>query len=158
MANVNPIPEGIHTLTPHITIKGAANAIDWYAKVLGAREEMRMVMPGTDIIMHARLSVGDSHVMLNDEFPQSGSVGPKPDEKASAIHAYVEDVDAVYKQAMDNGATEVLAPMDTFWGDRYGKFTDPFGHHWSVASRIEALTPEQIGQRSQEYFAQMKQG
>ncbi|GAB4322675.1 MAG: VOC family protein [Candidatus Zixiibacteriota bacterium] len=152
MTMINPVPEGIHTLTPHLTVLSSARASEWYTKVFGAVEELRITMPGTDLVMHARLRIGDSHIMLNDEFPQSGSTAPRPDEKASTVHAYVEDVDALYHRAIDAGATGVLAPMNTFWGDRYGKFTDPFGHHWSIASRIEDLSPNEIDRRAREHF------
>jgi PhnB protein len=156
MTTVNPVPENARTLTPHITVKGAARAIEWYRTVLGAAEEFRMAMPGSDTIMHARLRIGDSHLMINDEFPQSGATAPAVGHSGWTIHVYTANVDDVYRRAIEAGATEEMAPMDTFWGDRYGKFTDPFGHHWSVASRIENLTPDQITQRAQEYFTQAK--
>jgi len=156
MASVTPIPDGFTSFTPHLTVKDAAGAIDWYVKVFNAREVTRSAVPGTDTIMHAQLRIGDSMLMLNDELPQSGALAPGDDHHGVAVHMYVDDADAVFKRAVDGGAKVVFPLENTFWGDRYGKVIDPFGHHWSIASRIEDLSPEQMEQRAQEFFAKMK--
>ena len=142
-----PIPEGYHTVTPHLVIKGASKAIEFYKKAFGAEEVFRMPGPG-DQVMHAEIRIGDSHVMLADEFPQYGAVGPKPGEPTSVnIHLYVTDVDAVFDRAVKAGAQVTMPVTDMFWGDRYGKLKDPFGHQWSVATHKEDLSPEEIGER-----------
>lgn len=151
MTRPDPIPEGLHTLTPHLTVKGAADAIAFYEKAFGAEELMRQAGPGGSI-MHARIRIGDSSVMLNDEFPEHGSLGPT-ENSAVALHLYVEDVDAVYARAVEAGC-EVLFPLsDTFWGDRYGLLRDPFKHRWSVASRVEDVSPEECDRRAAEAFS-----
>jgi PhnB protein len=151
-------PDGYHTLTPHITVKGAAQAIEYYKKAFGAQELYRM--PGPDgKIMHAELRIGDSPFMLCDEFPQMGSLSPATvGNTSSGIHIYVEDCDAVYNKAVTEGAKALMPPSDMFWGDRYGKLQDPFGHQWSVATHKEDLTPEQIRQRGEEFNKQMAAG
>ena len=156
MAAVRPIPDGFHSLTPHLTVKDAAKAIAWYKASFGAEELARSEVPGAGTIMHASRRVGDSMLMLNDEFPQSEALGPGDDHRGIAIHLYVDDVDAVFTRSIENGAREVFPVMDTFWGDRYGKLIDPFGHHWSIATRKEDLTPAQVEERANQYFSQAK--
>jgi uncharacterized glyoxalase superfamily protein PhnB len=143
---VKPIPEGMHSLTPHLVCAGAAQAIEFYTRAFDAVELGRL--PGPDgKLMHAMVKIGDSTLMLVDEFPQFGSVGPK-ELKGSpvTIHLYVEDVDATVKQAESAGAKVTMPVADMFWGDRYGRLEDPFGHQWSVATHVRDVTPEDMKQ------------
>ncbi len=143
-----PIPEGFHTVTPHLIIKGAAKALDFYKRAFGAEEVFNMPGPG-GMVMHAEIRIGDSHVMLNDEFPDYGKFGPKPGGGSPVqIHLYVNDVDALVDRAVKAGAKLTMPVADMFWGDRYGQLEDPFGHIWSVATHKEDLTPEEIAERA----------
>ena len=144
--NVKPIPEGMHSITPHLTCAGAAEAIEFYKKAFNAVEGGRM--PGPDgKLMHAQMMIGDSHIMLVDEFPEWGGKGPKMlGGTPVAIHMYVNDADAIFKQAVAAGATVKMAMADMFWGDRYGVVIDPFGHMWSIATHIKDMTPEEMAQ------------
>ncbi len=145
----NPIPEGLHTITPHLVIKGAAEAIEFYKRAFGAKELSRMPMPGAngDVrIAHADLQIGDSRLFLVDEFPEHGSTGPNGSSPVS-FHLYVTDADAVFNQAVEAGATVTMPLANMFWGDRFGKLVDPFGHHWSIATHLEDPTPEQMKER-----------
>jgi len=150
-----PIPEGYHSLTTYLAVENAAEAIEFYKRAFGARESLRM--PGPDgSIGHAELDIGDSKLMLSDPFPQStvrapGEVGGT----TASVFMYVEDVDAVVKQAVDAGATMTMEVADQFWGDRFGTVADPFGHVWSIATHVEDLTPEQIAERGQAAMAAM---
>lgn len=143
-ASVKPIPEGMHSLTPHLVCDGAAAAIEFYKKAFGAVEQGRL--PGPDgRLMHAMLRIGDSPLMLVDEWPDMGAVGPKKlNGSPVTIHLYVPDVDATYAQAVAAGAQPTMPVTDMFWGDRYGVLKDPFGHQWSIATHKQDLTPEQI--------------
>jgi uncharacterized glyoxalase superfamily protein PhnB len=143
---VRPIPEGAHSLTPHLVCAGAARAIEFYVRAFDAVEEFRM--PGPDgKLMHACVRIGDSQLMLVDEFPDHGSLGPKTLRGSPVtIHHFVEDVDAVVKQAVEAGATVTMPPTDMFWGDRYATLEDPFGHRWSVATHQRDLSPQEIAQ------------
>ena len=150
-----PIPEGYHTVTPYLAVEDAAGAIEYYKKAFGAKERVRMEAP-EDKIGHAELEVGDSLVMLADPFPQSSTTPPKELGGTSAsIFMYVEDVDAVVKQAVDAGATVAMEVADQFWGDRFGTVTDPFGHSWSIATHIEDLTPDEIAERGKAAMTEM---
>jgi PhnB protein len=149
-----PIPKGHHTITPHLVIKGATEAIEFYKKAFGAKEIGRMPMPSADGTMkigHAELEFGDSRLMLADEFPEMGSSGPTGSSPVT-IHLYVPDVDATFAQAVAAGATVRMPVADMFWGDRYGIVIDPFGHSWSVATHKEDLTPEQMKERMASAF------
>lgn len=141
---VKPIPEGMHTVTPHLICAGAADAIDFYKKAFGAVELSRM--PGSDgKLMHASFRIGDSVIMLNDEMPQWKSFGPKHLKGSPVtIHLYVENADAAFDQAVRAGAKVTMALDDTFWGDRYGKLEDPFGHQWSIGTHVRDVTPEEM--------------
>ncbi|MGY4827035.1 VOC family protein [Sphaerotilaceae bacterium SBD11-9] len=143
---VKPIPDGMRSLTPHLVCDGAAKAIEFYKKAFGAIEEGRM--PGPDgRLMHAMVRIGDSALMLVDEWPEMGAVGPnKLKGTPVTIHFYVSDVDAAYKRAVDAGATATMPPADMFWGDRYGQLKDPFGHMWSLATHQHDYTPEEMKQ------------
>jgi uncharacterized glyoxalase superfamily protein PhnB len=149
---VNPIPEGFNTLSPHLIVDNGAEAIEFYKKAFDAVETARMPGPGGKL-MRAELKIGTSRVMLAEEFgegPQSAkTLGGSP----VVIHMYVEDADAIYNSAVEAGATIKLPIMNTFWGDRYGMITDPFGHSWSIASRQEEVSLQEMGKRAKEYFA-----
>jgi PhnB protein len=152
---VQPVPEGYHTITPYLAVEDASAAIDFYKRALGAKERVRMAGPG-DSVMHAELEIGDSLVMLSDPFPQASTKPPKELGGTSvSIFAYVDDIDALYKQAVDAGATSLMEPDDMFWGDRFGSVQDPFGHSWTIATHVEDVAPEEMEKRSQEFFAAM---
>jgi uncharacterized glyoxalase superfamily protein PhnB len=144
MFKVNPIPAGMHTVTPHLVCAGAAEAIEFYKKAFGAVELMRL--PGRQgRLMHACILIGDSPVMLVDEMPEWGSFGPKSLKGSPVtIHLFVENVDAVMASAVNAGAKVTMPVADMFWGDRYGKVEDPFGHYWSVATHMRDLSPQEI--------------
>ena len=141
---VKPIPEGMHSLTPHIVCDGAAEAIEFYKRAFGAKELMRL--PGPDgRLMHAAVQIGDSRLMLVDSNPEWNCLSPKHLKgTAVVIHLSVENVDAVFAQAVAAGATVKVPVADMFWGDRYGVLEDPFGHAWSVATHVRDLSPEEI--------------
>ena len=150
-----PIPEGYHTVTPYLAVDDAAAAIEYYTKVFGAKESVRMDGPD-GMIAHAELEIGDSKVMLSDPFPQSTSKPPKELGGTSAsVFMYVEDVDAIVKKAVDEGATITMEVQDQFWGDRFGSITDPFGHSWSIATHVEDVPPEEMEERAKAAMAQM---
>jgi len=140
-------PEGFHTATPYLIIGGAAKAIDFYKRVFGATEEYRMA--GQDgRIGHAIIHIGDSTIMMADEFPELGYRGPLSlGGTASSILLYVQDVDAVFQRAIAAGAKEFLPVKDQFYGDRNGTLKDPFGHQWTIATHIEDVTPEVVEKR-----------
>ena len=141
---VSPIPEGMYTVTPHLVCDGAAAAIAFYKQAFGAVEEGRMDGPDGKL-MHAMIRIGNSAVMLADEFPEWGSVGPNTLKGTPVtLHLYVEDADAVFAQALAAGATVKMPMADMFWGDRYGIVADPYGHSWSIATHMHDLTPEQM--------------
>ena len=141
---VSPIPAGMRTITPHLICAGAAEAIDFYKKAFGAVELSRM--PGPDgNVMHASIRIGDSVIMLNDEMPQWGAFGPKSLKGSPVtIHLYVEDADALFAQAVKAGAKVTMPLDDMFWGDRYGKVEDPFGHQWSIGTHVREASPEEM--------------
>ena len=145
--NVKPIPDGYHTVTPYLIIKGAAEAIDFYKQAFGAKELFRMPQPDGKI-GHAEIKIGDSPIMLADEHPGMGHVGPKTlGGSPVSILLYVEDVDTVFKQAITAGAQEKMPVEDKFYGDRGGSLTDPFGHIWHIATHTEDVTPEEMEKR-----------
>jgi PhnB protein len=146
MADVKPIPEGYHSITPYLSIKGAAQALEYYKKAFGATELFRMEHEGK--IGHAEMKIGDSPFMLADEFPEMGFVSPQTlGGSPVGIMIYVDDVDNVFKQAIDAGAVEKKPVQDQFYGDRSGTLTDPFGHVWTVATHKEDVSPEEIDKR-----------
>jgi PhnB protein len=150
---VKPVPEGYHTLTPHLIVKGASQAIEFYKQAFTAEEVMRAPAPDGRSLMHAELKVGDSRFFLVDECPEMGCLGPQSiGGTAVTIHMFVEDVDTVFGQAIAAGAKEAMPLVDAFWGDRYGQVIDPFGHRWSLATHKEDLTPEEITQRAKAAF------
>lgn len=149
MPHVKPVPNGMHTVTPHLVCAGAVDAIEFYKQAFNATEVGRMVGPQGKLI-HAMIRIGDSSVMLVDEFPEWRSLGPKSLRGSPVtIHLYVEDVDAFVKRAVAVGAKMTMPLDDMFWGDRYGKLEDPFGHQWSVATHIRDVSPEEMRQAVQ---------
>jgi len=152
-----PIPQGYRSVTPYLTLNDAARALDFYKRAFGAQEVMRMDAPGGKI-GHAEIKIGDSMIMLADEMPGSGTRSPQSLGATTAgIFLYVENADAVFNQAVSAGA-HVEAPMaDMFWGDRYGRLKDPFGHSWSVATHKEDVAPAEMSKRMQEAAAKMAQ-
>ncbi|MGB2886644.1 MAG: VOC family protein [Candidatus Acidiferrales bacterium] len=149
---VKPIPEGYHSVTPALTCRDAAQAIEFYKKAFGAREVMRMPSPDGKI-MHAELKIGDSTLFLGDEFPGM-SVAPSASSLPSSyLFLYVPDADSVFNSALAAGARAEMPVQDMFWGDRYGKLKDPFGHHWGVATHKEDVAPEEMERRSAAFFA-----
>ena len=140
---MNPIPEGYHSVTPHLIIRDAARALDFYREALGAEELFRL--PGPDgKLMHASIRIGDSIVMMNDEMEgQSGPVNGSP----VILHVYTADADALYERATKAGATVVMPLGNMPWGDRYGVVADPFGHAWAIASRVEEVSDEEVMKR-----------
>jgi PhnB protein len=149
-SQIKPIPEGFHTLTAHLVVKGASQAIEFYKKAFGAEEVGRLTGPNGNSVMHADLKIGDSHIFLVDEFPEIDCRGPESiGGTPVTIHMYVEDVDAAFDKAVAAGAKVQMPLADMFWGDRYGVVTDPFGHSWSLASHKEDLTREEIAKRAQ---------
>jgi PhnB protein len=152
---VQPVPEGYHTITPYLAVENASEAIDFYKRALGAKERVRMPGPGGSV-MHAELEIGDSVVMLSDPFPQASTKPPKELGGTSvSIMVYVDNIDSLYKQAIDAGATSLMEPDDMFWGDRFGSVQDPFGHSWTIATHVEDVSPEEMQKRSQEFMSAM---
>ncbi|MGI4848351.1 MAG: VOC family protein [Janthinobacterium lividum] len=152
-STVKPIPEGMHSITPHLVCAGAAEAIAFYKKAFGAVEGGRLA--GKDgKLVHAQLRIGDSALMLVDEMPQWNCLGPKAlGNSPVTMHLYVNDVDASFAQALGAGATVKMPVQDMFWGDRYGVVIDPYGHFWSLATHIRDVSPEDM----QKGMAQMEQ-
>ena len=150
MADVKPIPDGYPQVTPYLCVDGAAAAIEFYSTVFGAKERMRMPAPDGRI-GHAELQFGDSVVMLSDEYPDMGVKGPKSlGGTPVTLSVYVEDVDAVFGQAVQAGASALRQPENQFYGDRSGQFEDPFGHRWNVATHVEDVSPDEMARRAAE--------
>jgi PhnB protein len=151
---VKPIPDGYHTITPYLIVKGGAQALDFYKKAFGATEVMRMAGPDGRI-GHAEIKIGDSPIMLADEHPEMGFRGPQSlGGSAVGIVLYVPNVDALFKQAVAAGGKELRPVQDQFYGDRSGTLQDPFGHVWTVSTHIEDLTDEEIGKRAEAFKKQ----
>jgi PhnB protein len=155
--SVKPIPDGYHTITPAIIVRCAANAIEFYRKAFGAQVVERMDGPdGT--VMHAEIRIGDSIVMLGDENPQFGTLSPmSTNGTSSSLHIYVDDVDAVFARAIGAGAKVKYPIENAFWGDRYGKVTDPFGHEWGIATHLKDMTPDEVRRAAGEWMQRMSQ-
>ncbi len=151
---VKPIPKGMQALAPHIICKGAADAIKFYKKAFGAVEIFKLPTPDKKKLLHAEIRIGDSVVMLAEESPEWGALGPLSLKGSPVtLHIYVKDVDAFVKRAVKAGAKVTMAVADMFWGDRYGKIEDPFGHHWSVATHIRDVSPKEMKRAAKEMFA-----
>ncbi|MEK8051910.1 VOC family protein [Ideonella sp. DXS22W] len=153
-APVPAIPDGFHSLTPHLVCAGASDAIAFYVRAFGAEELSRLPGPG-GLLMHASMRIGDSMLMLHDEFPEMGAIGPKArGGTAVTLHLYTTDADATFARAVEAGCRVVMPLADQFWGDRYGQVEDPFGHRWSIAMQTRQLTPQQITEGLQAMAAQ----
>ena len=147
---VKPIPDGYHSVTPYLVIGGAAKAIDFYRQAFGAEEAFRM--PMGDKVGHAEIRIGDSVVMLSDEWPDMGVVGPKTRGGTTvSLMIYVNDVDSAYKRAIDAGAQAERPVENQFYGDRAGTLVDPFGHRWTLSTHVEDVSPEEMSRRMEEY-------
>jgi uncharacterized glyoxalase superfamily protein PhnB len=152
-SKVKPIPEGMHSVTPHLVCAGAAGAIEFYKQAFGAVEQARLPGPQGKL-MHAMIRIGDSAVMLVDEMPEWGALGPKALKGTPVtIHLYVDDADAFVARAVKAGAKVTMPVADMFWGDRYGKLEDPFGHHWSVGTHVRDVSMEEMQQAMQQQGA-----
>ncbi len=150
MAEVKPIPEGYPQVTPYLCVDGAAAAIDFYSQVFGGTERVRMPAPDGKV-GHAEIEIGDSLVMLSDEFPDMGMRGPRTlGGTPVTMNVYVEDVDAVFDRAVQAGANPLRPVENQFYGDRSGQFEDPFGHRWNVSSHVEDVPPEEMMRRAAE--------
>ncbi len=147
--------DDFHTITPHLTVHGVAEAIVFYGRAFGAAELYRNLAPDGKSVMHAELLLGDSRFFIHDEFPEHGEISPLGIPcNGVKLHLYVDDVDTVFGQAVAAGATVLMPLEDCFWGDRYGILQDPFGHRWSIATRIEDLSPRQLQKRADEFNSQ----
>jgi PhnB protein len=156
-ASKTPVPKGYHTVTPSLTVRNAADAIEFYKKALGAEVLMRMDSPDGRV-SHAELKIGDSIVFLGDEFPNMGNKAPQSlGGTSGSLYLYVEDVDKTFKQALHAGGKEKMAITDMFWGDRYGQFIDPFGHTWGISTHTQDLTEEEIAEGAKAFYAHMEQ-
>ena len=144
MSKVKAIPDGMHSLTPHLVCRGAAVAIDFYGRAFGAIELFRLPGPNGKL-MHACVRIGDSQLFLVDEMPEHGALGPQALKGAPVtIHLQVQDADATFARAVAAGATVTMPLADMFWGDRYGRVVDPFGHHWSIATHLREVSREEM--------------
>lgn len=157
---VKPVPEGYHTVTPYLVVKDAKRALEYYKRAFGA--ETTMSMPSPDgRVMHAEMRIGNSMVFVSDEFPDMAPQIRAPESTGGtvtgSIFLYVPDVDAVVKRAVGAGARVTLPVADMFWGDRFGKVADPFGHHWGIATHKEDLTPQEMKKRGDEFHKKMAQ-
>lgn len=157
MANkVNPVPPGFHTVTPHLIVRDAAAAIDFYRRAFGAEEIFRMPGPNGQGVAHAEIRLGNSVLMLAEEWPGLNCKGPTSLGGTSVkLHLYVDDCDALFDRAVKAGAKASMPVADMFWGDRYGTVTDPFGHDWGLATHKEDLTPEEMDRRAKIALAEM---
>ena len=153
---VQPIPEGYHSVTPYLIVDDAKAAIDFYSRAFGAKEVFRM--PMGERIAHAEIKIGDSHVMLADEMPDMGHLGPKSRGGPTAsLMVYVDDVDSAFRKAIEAGASETRPVEDQFWGDRMGGVTDPFGHQWTLATHTRDVSPDEMQRHMEEWNAKQKE-
>jgi uncharacterized glyoxalase superfamily protein PhnB len=149
----HPIPEEFHAITPHLVVRGVARAVEFYRVAFGAEELYRNHAPDGVTVMHSELLLRDSRFFLVDEMPDWGVLSPLTlGGSGVTLHLYVEDADQIFSDAVTAGAEMVLPIADCFWGERYGIVRDPFGHRWSIASRIEDLSPEEVSRRAAEFF------
>lgn len=154
---VKAVPDGFHTVTPHLTVRDAHRALDFYQKAFGAEVLHVAPAPGGKV-MHAMLKIGDSFLMLNDEFPEFGGT-PAPSANGGSgvtLHIYLDNVDAAFERAVSAGASVKMPLMDMFWGDRYGTVLDPFGHGWSLATHTRDMSPEEMQQEQEKACGQMQ--
>ena len=152
MSKVDPIPKGYHSITPAITVSDAKSAIEFYKKAFGAEQREICLGPDGKKVMHAEMKIGDSIVMLNDEFPPMGCLSPQSLKGSPVtLQLYVENVDSVFDQAVKAGATVTMPLSDQFWGDRYGQVVDPYGHRWGISTHIANPTPEEMKKAMEEW-------
>ncbi len=149
------VPQGFHTLTPHLVVRNADQAIEFYKKAFGAEVIGDVARMPNGKVMHALLRIGDSNLMLNDEMPEMGAMAPASGSSPVTIHIYTPDVDAAFDRATSAGAQVKMPLADQFWGDRYGVVTDPSGHQWSIAAHVKDLSPEEIDRSMKETMANM---
>ncbi len=153
---VEPIPEGYHTVTAALTIRGAGKAIEFYKKAFGARVLDRVDGPDGNRVMHAALQIGDSRIFLGDEMPGMGCRSPETlGGTTSSFYLYVKDVDSAVKKAVDAGATLKRPVENAFWGDRFGSIADPFGYTWDMATHVEDVPPDEMRKRAQAFVKEM---
>ncbi|KAF0095108.1 MAG: glyoxalase/bleomycin resistance protein/dioxygenase [Puniceicoccaceae bacterium 5H] len=152
---VKPVPEFMHTVTPHLICRDAMGAVEFYKKAFGAQALVVMPMPDGKALMHAMLQIGDAHIMLGEENEKWGCLGPLTLKGSPvSIHLQVEDVDAAFAQAVEAGAKVTMPLENMFWGDRYGVVEDPYGHKWSLASTVAQPTPEEMQAAAAKMFAE----
>jgi PhnB protein len=150
-----PIPEGYHTVTPYLSVKNAGDALDWYQRALGASEVMRFEHGGK--IGHAEIRIGDSIVMLSDEWPEGGHLSPLSlGGTGVSLHIYVDNVDSAFEKAIDAGAKQQRAVQDQFYGDRSGTLIDPFGHRWNLATHVEDVPEDELKRRMDQFMKSEK--
>lgn len=153
---VKPIPEGYHTLTPYLTVRDAERAIEFYQQAFGAKIRGGVAKGPDGKVMHAELQIGDSVIMLSDEFPDFGALSPQSiGGSPMGLHIYVDAVDAAFDRAVKAGAQVEMPVMDQFWGDRYGKLKDPFGHKWSIATHVKDMSADEMKKAMDEAMAKM---
>jgi PhnB protein len=153
---VKPIPEGYHTLTPFLTVRNAVKAIEFYKQAFGAQERGVAKDP-TGKVMHAEVKIGDSIIMLSDEFPEFGSLSPESGGSPSmGLHIYLENVDQAFERAVNAGAKVEMPVADQFWGDRYGRLKDPFGHKWSIATHTKDMSADEMKHAMDEAMSKMQ--
>ena len=157
MAGVNPIPQGMHTLTPNLVMRDCAKAIEFYKRALGAQEVSRMPAPDGKSIWHAELRIGDSIIFMNDEMPGMGRAAPTADAPVPVtMWLYVPDCDAAFRHAVDAGAKSTMEPADMFWGDRCAGVADPFGYVWSFATHQKDMTDAELRRAGEEFARSMQ--
>lgn len=151
---VKPIPDGYHTITPALTIRDAARAIEFYKQAFGAKQRGEVARGPDGKVMHAELQIGDSIIMMSDEFPDFGTLSPQSVGGSSVqLHIYLDNVDAAFDRAVKAGATVTMPLMDQFWGDRYGTLRDPFGHKWSIATHVKDMSEDEMKRAMDEAMA-----
>ena len=151
---VKPVPEGYHTITPALTIRDAARAIEFYKEAFGAKQRGDIAKGPDGKVMHAELQIGDSVIMISDEMPEFGALSPQSTGGSSVqLHIYLNNVDAAFDRAVKAGATVTMPVMDQFWGDRYGTLKDPFGHKWSIATHVKDMSEEEMMRAMDEAMA-----
>lgn len=153
---VQPIPQGYHTVSPHLAVRGGLEAMEFYKKAFGAQERSRFMAPDGKQLMHGEIKIGDSILMLGEENPQRGCPGPQSVGATTvSLYLYVHDADNLFNKAVAAGAKALMPMADMFWGDRAGTVTDPFGHQWTIATHKEDVSPEDMKKRGQAFFEQM---
>ena len=156
MSKIKKIPDGYHAITPSLIVKDGIKAIDYYKKVFDAKDKGTMMTPDGKSVAHAELEIGDSKIMLSDEFPEMNCLSPASIGGSSiSLYLYVEDVDKTFNLAVSEGASVLYPVADQFWGDRHGSIKDPFGHIWSISTHVKDLAEEEIKKAAAEAFSKM---